>query len=46
MIAKVEQLVKAYKQEEKTFISGVQKISKDVVSNNEKVGKSTATQEK
>jgi hypothetical protein len=39
LIGKLEAVVKAYKQDEKVFVAGVQKISKDLSATNDKTGK-------
>jgi len=39
LVAKLDQIVKNYKSDEKTFLSGIQKISKDLIAANDKTGK-------
>ncbi len=39
VVAKIDQLFKNYKQEEKLFINGIQKVAKEVVIQTEKLGK-------
>lgn len=39
LIAKLDGLLKTYKQDEKVFLAGAQKIAKDLVLTNEKTGK-------
>ncbi len=46
MVLKIDQLVKTYKTEEKVIIAAISKVSKEVISQNEKVGKQTSSQEK
>jgi hypothetical protein len=46
MVMKIDQLVKTYKTEERVIIAAIVKISKEVISSNEKIAKQTASQEK
>jgi hypothetical protein len=46
IVGKAEQIAKQYRADEKVFLAGIQKIAKEVVNQNEKLGKQTVSQEK